>query len=145
MKTNNFAKRFIPLIIIIVFGLILFMAVVGLELNMHYRIYELETISSLDILRILSDAFFVPSVFLIGTALIGFCKYVSLISVLYSAFQSLWELITLGFVPRSSRKAYRAYRKAARENSGSGLAVIFVTGVVFLTLAIIFLMIYYQV
>ena len=141
MKTNSFAKRFVPLIITIAFGVLLSLCVVAMELNLHYSIYKLGAISKADLYCVLCDAFFIPSVFLLGTALIGFCKYISIISLLYSAFQSLWQLITLGFIPKSSRKAYRAYRKAVREGSGTGLAILFATGFVFLALAVIFLLI----
>ena len=139
MKTDSTVKRFIPLIIVLVFGALLFLSVIGMELNSHFNYYHFKTLSADNVIRILSDACFVPSVFILGTALIGFMKYVSFGALLYSAFQSLKQLIMFGFIPQSCRKAYREYRKATRKEKGTGLAILFAVGLVFLALAIIFM------
>lgn len=142
MKADSKVKRFLPFIIVSVFGLLLFLCVIGMEFNLHFRIYERTTLSKSDLLRIFSDAFFVPSVFITGTALLGIAKYVNLVAILYSAFQSLGQFISLGFIPKSSRKAYRQYRKASKEESGTGLAMMLLFGLVLLAVALTLMFIY---
>ena len=131
-------KRFIPLIIVLTFGLLLFACVIGLELNLK-SINKLDMTGSRNIYGILSDACFVPSVFILGAAVLGFIKYLNIGAILYSVGQSIWQLLTLGFIPKGCRKAYREYRKAAREEKGTGLAILFSVGLVFLALAFIFM------
>ena len=133
------AKKIIPFIIVLTFGLLLFLCVIGMELNLHFKTYKFETLNARTVFLILSDACLVPSVFILGTALIGLVKYLNFGAILYSAVQSIWQLITFGFIPKSCRKAYREYRKAARENKGTGLAILFSIGLVFLVIAIIFM------
>lgn len=144
MKTHGI-KRYVRLIVTITVGVLLSLFVSGIELYKHYAIYRLGALSKADVFQILSDAFFVPSLFLISASVIRFWKYVSITALLYSAFRFFKEMITLGFVPRSSRKAYRAYRKATREDNGLGILIQFLTGCVFLALAVIFLIMFYRV
>ena len=141
MKSDSLLKRFMPHIIVAIFGFLLFMSILGMELNMHFNIYGFQTLSTKTLMRMLSDTFFVPSVFILGTALLGLFKYLNLGAILYSAFQAVWQLVTLGFVPKGSRKAYRKYCKAAREEKGTGLAILFAVGFVFLACAVIFMFI----
>lgn len=141
-KSDSLLKRFLPHIIAAIFGFLLFMSVLGMELSMHFNIYGFQTLSTKNLMRILSDTFFVPSVFILGTAVLGLFKYLDLGAILYSAFTSIRQLVTLGFIPKGCRKAYRRFRKETKEEKGTGMAEMLIIGLALLAVAIILLIIY---
>ena len=139
MKSNGIFKRLLPYILVFIFGALIFGSVLALEMNLHFNIYRFKEISQNSILRMISDACLISGIYLLGTALIGFIKYINVGAMLYSAFVSIRQLFTLGFIPKGCRRAYRKYKKAAKEGTGTGLMIYFVFGLILIILAVIFL------
>ena len=130
-----FLKRALPYLISAAVGTAIFIVIICTK-----KIWNAgETYT---VMQILSDACFVPGVLLAGMGLIIFASNGGAFDMLAYAFIKFFDLFKRDPINKKYRDYYE-YREAKKERKRS-MAFMLIVGAVFILLAVIFLIVYYQ-
>ncbi len=131
----NFFKKALPYIISAVVGIIIFIVIICVQ-----TIWNAD--GTQEVMGLLSDAFFVPGVLLAGAGLIIFASNGGAFDMLAFAVIRFFDLFRRD-VKNKKYKDFYEYREAKKGNKRN-MAFMLLTGLVFIALAGIFLIVYYQ-
>ena len=132
---KEFLKRALPYIITSIVGIIIFIIIICSKKIWN----EDETYA---VMHILSDACFVPGVLLAGVGLIIFASNGGVFDMLGYAVIRIFDMLKRD--PRNKKyKDFYEYREAKKDRK-RGMAFMLIVGAVFILLAVIFLIVYYQ-
>ena len=129
-------KKVLPYIITAVIGIIITVTIICCK-----QIWE--QTSTRSVMQILSDSFFVPGVCLAGVGLLIFASNGGVFDMLSYAVLLFFNLFRKD-VTKRKYKDYYEYRQAKKDKKRS-FAFMLIVGVVFIAIAGIFLIVYYQV
>ena len=132
---KEFFKKALPYIISGAVGIIIFIIIICTK-----AIWNAE--GAKDVMRILSDAFFVPGVLLGGAGLLIFASNGGAFDMLAYAVIRFFDLFKRD-VRNKKYKDFYEYREAKKEKKRH-MGFMLIVGLVFIALAVIFLIIYYQ-
>ena len=132
---KEFFKKALPYIISGAVGIIIFIVIICTK-----TIWNAE--GTKEIMRILSDAFFVPGVLLAGVGLIIFAGNGGAFDMLSYAFIRFFDLFKKD-VRNKKYKDFYEYREAKKEKKRN-MGFMLIVGAVFIVMAVIFLIAYYQ-
>ena len=133
---REFLKKALPYIITAIVGIIIFVIIICVK-----KIWsEDETYA---VMRTLSDACFVPGVLLAGIGLIIFASNGGAFDMLAYAVIRFFDLFKRD-VRNKKYKDFYEYREAKKDKK-RGMAFMLLVGAVFILLAVIFLIAYYNV
>lgn len=132
---KEFFKRALPYLISAIFGIVIFLII----------IFAKKITSAGEthvVMQILSDACFVPGVLLAGVGLIIFASNGGAFDMLAYAVIRFFDLFKRD-VRNKKYKDFYEYREAKKDKK-RGMAFMLIVGAVFIVLASIFLIVYYQ-
>ena len=132
---KSFLKKAVPYVVSAVVGMVVFTIIVCTKKIWNYD-------DGKQVLRILSDAFFVPGVILAGVGLLIFASNGGAFDMLSYAFIRFCDLFRRD-VRNKKYKAFYEYREAKKDKK-RGMAFMLIVGVIFIALAGIMLIAYYQ-
>ncbi len=132
---KEFFKKALPYIIASVIGIIIFIIIICTKTIWNAQ-------GAKEIMQILSDAFFVPGVLLAGVGLIIFASNGGAFDMLSYAVIRIFDLFRKD-AKNKKYKDYYEYREAKKEKKRN-MGFLLIVGIVFIVLAVIFLIIYYQ-
>lgn len=132
---KSFLKKAVPYVVSAVVGMVVFTIIVCTKKIWNYD-------DGKQVLRILSDAFFVPGVILAGVGLLIFASNGGAFDMLSYAFIRFCDLFRRD-VRNKKYKDFYEYREAKKDKK-RGMAFMLVVGVIFIALAGIMLIAYYQ-
>lgn len=132
---KEFLKKALPYIITGAVGIIISIIVICTQ-----TIWNAE--GAKEVMGILSDAFFVPGVLLAGVGLIIFASNGGAFDMLAFAVIRFFDLFRRN-VKNSKYKDFYEYREAKKEKKRR-MGFMLLVGLVFIALAVIFLIVYYQ-
>lgn len=131
---KSFLKKAVPYVVSAVVGMVVFTIIVCTKKIWNY--------DDKQVLRILSDAFFVPGVILAGVGLLIFASNGGAFDMLSYAFIRFFDLFRRD-VRNKKYKDFYEYREAKKDKK-RGMAFMLIVGVIFIALAGIMLIAYYQ-
>ena len=132
---GKFFKKALPYIITAVVGIIMFIVIICIKKIWN----EGETY---EVMRMLSDACFVPGVLIAGMGLIVFASNGGVFDMLAYGMIRFFDLFKRD--PRNKKyKDFYEYREAKKDRK-RGMAFMLIVGAVFILFAVIFLIVYYQ-
>lgn len=132
---KSFLKKAVPYFVSAVVGMVVFTIIVCTKKIWNYD-------DGKQVLRILSDAFFVPGVILAGVGLLIFASNGGAFDMLSYAFIRFCDLFRRD-VRNKKYKDFYEYREAKKDKK-RGMAFMLIVGVIFIALAGIMLIAYYQ-
>ena len=132
---KSFLKKAVPYVVSAVVGMVVFTIIVCTKKIWNYD-------DGKQVLRILSDAFFVPGVILAGVELLIFASNGGAFDMLSYAFIRFCDLFRRD-VRNKKYKDFYEYREAKKDKK-RGMAFMLIVGVIFIALAGIMLIAYYQ-
>ncbi len=132
---KSFLKKAVPYVVSAVVGMVVFTIIVCTKKIWNYD-------DGKQVLRILSDAFFVPGVILAGVGLLIFASNGGAFDMLSYAFIRFCDLFRRD-VRNKKYKDFYEYREAKKDKK-RGMAFMLIVGVIFIALAGIMLIAYYQ-
>ncbi|MCI8988524.1 MAG: DUF3899 domain-containing protein [Clostridia bacterium] len=132
---KSFLKKAVPYVVSAVVGMVVFTIIVCTKKIWNYD-------DGKQVLRILSDAFFVPGVILAGVGLLIFASNGGAFDMLSYAFIRFFDLFRRD-VRNKKYKDFYEYREAKKDKK-RGMAFMLIVGVIFIALAGIMLIAYYQ-
>lgn len=132
---KSFLKKAVPYAVSAVVGMVVFTIIVCTKKIWNYD-------DGKQVLRILSDAFFVPGVILAGVGLLIFASNGGAFDMLSYAFIRFFDLFRRD-VRNKKYKDFYEYREAKKDKK-RGMAFMLIVGVIFIALAGIMLIAYYQ-
>ena len=132
---KSFLKKAVPYVVSAVVGMVVFTIIVCTKKIWNYD-------DGKQVLRILSDAFFVPGVILAGVGLLIFASNGGAFDMLSYAFIRFFDLFRRD-VRNKKYKDFYEYREAKKDKK-RGMAFMPIVGVIFIALAGIMLIAYYQ-
>ena len=132
---KSFLKKAVPYVVSAVVGMVVFTIIVCTQKIWNYD-------DGKQVLRILSDAFFVPGVILAGVGLLIFASNGGAFDMLSYAFIRFCDLFRRD-VRNKKYKDFYEYREAKKDKK-RGMAFMLIVGVIFIALAGIMLIAYYQ-
>lgn len=132
---KDFFKRALPYIITAAVGLVIFITIICAK-----KVWEG---NAQQVMATLSDACFVPGVLLAGAGLIVFASNGGAFDMLSYAAIRFFDLFKKD-CRNNKYKDYYEYRQAKKEKK-RGMAFMLIVGVVFIAVAAIFLIVYYQI
>ena len=132
---KSFLKKAVPYVVSAVVGMVVFTIIVCTKKIWNYD-------DGKQVLRILSDAFFVPGVILAGVGLLIFASNGVAFDMLSYAFIRFCDLFRRD-VRNKKYKDFYEYREAKKDKK-RGMAFMMIVGVIFIALAGIMLIAYYQ-
>lgn len=132
---KSFLKKAVPYVVSAVVGMVVFTIIVCTKKIWNYD-------DGKQVLRILSDAFFVPGVILAGVGLLIFASNGGAFDMLSYAFIRFFDLFRRD-VRNKKYKDFYEYREAKKDKK-RGTAFMLIVGVIFIALAGIMLIAYYQ-
>lgn len=132
---KEFLKKALPYIISAVIGIVIFIVIICAKGIWKYD-------EEREVLRILSDAFFVPGVCLAGMGLLIFASNGGAFDMLSYAVIRFFDLFKRD-VRNKKYKDFYEYREAKKDKK-RGMAFMLIVGLVFIALAAIMLIAYYQ-
>ncbi len=132
---KSFLKKAVPYVVSAVVGMVVFTIIVCTKKIWNYD-------DDKQVLRILSDAFFVPGVILAGVGLLIFASNGGAFDMLSYAFIRFFDLFRRD-VRNKKYKDFYEYREAKKDKK-RGMAFMLIVGVIFIALAGIMLIAYYQ-
>ncbi len=132
---KSFLKKAVPYFVSAVVGMVVFTIIVCTKKIWNYN-------DGKQVLRILSDAFFVPGVILAGVGLLIFASNGGAFDMLSYAFIRFFDLFRRD-VRNKKYKDFYEYREAKKDKK-RGMAFMLIVGVIFIALAGIMLIAYYQ-
>lgn len=132
---KSFLKKAVPYVVSAVVGMVVFTIIVCTKKIWNYD-------DDKQVLRILSDAFFVPGVILAGVGLLIFASNGGAFDMLSYAFIRFCDLFRRD-VRNKKYKDFYEYREAKKDKK-RGMAFMLTVGVIFIALAGIMLIAYYQ-
>ena len=132
---KSFLKKAVPYVVSAVVGMVVFTIIVCTKKIWNYD-------DGKQVLRILSDAFFVPGVILAGVGLLIFASNGGAFDMLSYAFIRFFDLFRRD-VRNKKYKDFYEYREAKKDKM-RGMAFMLIVGVIFIALAGIMLIAYYQ-
>ncbi len=132
---KSFLKKAVPYFVSAVVGMVVFTIIVCTKKIWNYD-------DGKQVLRILSDAFFVPGVILAGVGLLIFASNGGAFDMLSYAFIRFFDLFRRD-VRNKKYKDFYEYREAKKDKK-RGMAFMLIVGVIFIALAGIMLIAYYQ-
>ena len=133
---NDFLKKALPYIISGIVGIAVFITVICVK-----QIWNAENAKV--VMQVLSDGCFVPGVLLAGVGLIIFASNGGAFDMLAYAVIRFFDLFRRD-VRNKKYKDYYEYREAKKEKKRS-MGFMLIVGAIFIALAVIFLIVYYQV
>lgn len=132
---RDFFKRALPYIITSVVGIIIFIVIICTQ-----KVWDAD--GAYGVMRILSDACFVPGVLLAGAGLIVFASNGGAFDMLAYAAIKFFDLFRKDCRNKKYKDFYE-YREAKKDKK-RGMAFMLIVGAVFIAFAVIFLIVYYQ-
>ncbi len=132
---KSFLKKAVPYVVSAVVGMVVFTIIVCTKKIWNYD-------DGKQVLRILSDAFFVPGVILAGVGLLIFASNGGAFDMLSYVFIRFFDLFRRD-VRNKKYKDFYEYREAKKDKK-RGMAFMLIVGVIFIALAGIMLIAYYQ-
>ena len=132
---KSFLKKAVPYVVSAVVGMVVFTIIVCTKKIWNYD-------DGKQVLRILSDAFFVPGGILAGVGLLIFASNGGAFDMLSYAFIRFCDLFRRD-VRNKKYKDFYEYREAKKDKK-RGMAFMLIVGVIFIALAGIMLIAYYQ-
>ena len=132
---KSFLKKAVPYVVSAVVGMVVFTIIVCTKKIWNYD-------DGKQVLRILRDAFFVPGVILAGVGLLIFASNGGAFDMLSYAFIRFFDLFRRD-VRNKKYKDFYEYREAKKDKK-RGMAFMLIVGVIFIALAGIMLIAYYQ-
>ena len=132
---KEFLKKALPYIITGAVGIIIFIIIICTQ-----TIWSAE--GAQEIMRILSDAFFVPGVLLAGVGLIIFASNGGAFDMLAYAVIRFFDLFKRD-VRNKKYKDFYEYREA-KKGKKRRMGFMLITGIAFIAIAVIFLIVYSQ-
>lgn len=132
---KEFFKRALPYVITSIIGIVIFIIIICSKKIWN----EAEKYA---VMQILSDACFVPGVMLAGVGLIIFASNGGAFDMLSYAVIRFFDLFRRD-VRNKKYKDFYEYREAKKDKK-RGMAFMLIVGAVFIVLAVIFLIVYYQ-
>lgn len=132
---KSFLKKAVPYVVSAVVGMVVFTIIVCTKKIWNYD-------DGKQVMRILSDAFFVPGVILAGVGLLIFASNGGAFDMLSYAFIRFFDLFRRD-VRNKKYKDFYEYREAKKDKK-RGMAFMLIVGVIFIALAGIMLIAYYQ-
>lgn len=132
---KNFLKKALPYIISAIFGIVIFLIII-------FSKKITDAGETHEIMQILCDACFVPGVVLAGMGLIIFAGNGGAFDMLAYAFIRFIDLFRRD-VRNKKYKDFYEYHEAKKDKK-RGMAFMLIVGLVFIVLAVIFLIVHYQ-
>lgn len=132
---KGFFRKALPYIVSAIVGVAIFITIICVKGIWN----ESETHN---VMSILSDACFVPGVILAGVGLLIFASNGGAFDMLAYAFIKIFDLFRRDYSARKYKDFYE-YREAKKDKK-RGMAFMLIVGLVFIALAAIFLIVYYQ-
>ncbi len=132
---KNFFKKALPYIITGIIGVAIFITIICTK-----QIWNEQTTKA--VMQVLSDACFVPGVLLAGVGLIIFASNGGAFDMLAYAAIKFIDLFRKD-CKNPKYKDFYEYREA-KKGRKRGMAFMLIVGAVFIALAVIFLIVYYQ-
>ena len=130
-------KRILPYIVSVFAGLLLFVIVICTQ-----KIWAAQDME--EVMQILSDACFAPGVLFAGIGLLDVIRRDGIIMTLVHAAANIFYTFRRIFILLRRDRVSRAYYDAVREDKENSLGCLILVGIVFIVLAVIFLVGYYK-